>query len=216
VIKELLKLANHLDAKGLRKEADYLDDVIRKVALPSMPSQPVEYAKTVVRESKLDPGLLEEYPGLSGVLGHSVALGKHKWTVSAVWKEIASVQRGLDEKGLSGITAQEKDNYEYRLSNIEEMLGQLESGWAISPDLTESGGKALVGARKAMPAFISSERAKLNALRNQVNSMSVSQIPEGSASEQTQSPPPRASSRPPESVFQGAPVPELPEGWPNQ
>ena len=28
MIKELLKLANHLDAKGLRREADYLDSVI--------------------------------------------------------------------------------------------------------------------------------------------------------------------------------------------
>lgn len=34
MIKELLKLANHLDAKGLRKEADYLDSVIRKIAKP--------------------------------------------------------------------------------------------------------------------------------------------------------------------------------------
>ena len=32
MIKELTKLANHLDAKGLRKEADYLDALIRKVA----------------------------------------------------------------------------------------------------------------------------------------------------------------------------------------
>ena len=32
MIKELIKLSNHLDAKGLRKEADYLDAVINKVA----------------------------------------------------------------------------------------------------------------------------------------------------------------------------------------
>ena len=32
MIKELTRLANHLDAKGLRKEADYLDTVINKVA----------------------------------------------------------------------------------------------------------------------------------------------------------------------------------------
>jgi hypothetical protein len=29
MIKELIKLSNHLDAKGLRKEADYLDAVIK-------------------------------------------------------------------------------------------------------------------------------------------------------------------------------------------
>ena len=32
MIKDLAILANHLDAKGLRKEADYLDYVIRKIA----------------------------------------------------------------------------------------------------------------------------------------------------------------------------------------
>ena len=32
MIKELIRLSNHLDAKGLRKEADYLDSIIRKIA----------------------------------------------------------------------------------------------------------------------------------------------------------------------------------------
>ena len=32
MIKELIRLANQLDSKGLRKEADYIDSVIRKVA----------------------------------------------------------------------------------------------------------------------------------------------------------------------------------------
>jgi len=32
MIKQLTKLANHLDSKGLSKEADYLDAVIRKIA----------------------------------------------------------------------------------------------------------------------------------------------------------------------------------------
>mgnify|MGYP001430944626 CR=1 FL=1 len=29
MIKELIKLSNHLDAKGLRKEADYIDSIIK-------------------------------------------------------------------------------------------------------------------------------------------------------------------------------------------
>ena len=33
MIKQLTKLANDLDSKGLRKEADYLDAVIRKYAI---------------------------------------------------------------------------------------------------------------------------------------------------------------------------------------
>jgi hypothetical protein len=32
MIKKLLKLANHLDAKGLRREASYLDSILRKMA----------------------------------------------------------------------------------------------------------------------------------------------------------------------------------------
>ena len=32
MIKQLIKLANHLDKKGLTKEADYLDTVISKYA----------------------------------------------------------------------------------------------------------------------------------------------------------------------------------------
>lgn len=32
MIKQLTRLANHLDSKGLRKEADYLDAVIKKMA----------------------------------------------------------------------------------------------------------------------------------------------------------------------------------------
>ena len=35
MIKQLVKLSNHLDAKGLRREADYLDAVIRKIAEPT-------------------------------------------------------------------------------------------------------------------------------------------------------------------------------------
>jgi hypothetical protein len=37
MIKELVVLASHLDAKGLRKEADYLDAVINKIANKDAP-----------------------------------------------------------------------------------------------------------------------------------------------------------------------------------
>ena len=35
MIKQLIKLSNHLDKKGLTKEADYLDAVIRRMASPA-------------------------------------------------------------------------------------------------------------------------------------------------------------------------------------
>ena len=38
MLKYLIKLANHLDNKGLQKEADYLDKIIQKYAFP-LPSE---------------------------------------------------------------------------------------------------------------------------------------------------------------------------------
>ena len=38
MIKELIKLANHLDSKGLRKEADYIDALLEKAASNSFES----------------------------------------------------------------------------------------------------------------------------------------------------------------------------------
>ena len=40
MIKELARLANHLDAKGLRKEADYLDGIIRLAQTAPTPPKP--------------------------------------------------------------------------------------------------------------------------------------------------------------------------------
>ena len=37
MIKQLIKLANHLDSKGLGKEADYLDAVITKLSRMATP-----------------------------------------------------------------------------------------------------------------------------------------------------------------------------------
>ena len=38
MIKQLIKLADHLDSKGLRKEADILDNIARKIAATDLPS----------------------------------------------------------------------------------------------------------------------------------------------------------------------------------
>lgn len=36
MINSLIKFANHLDRKGLKKEADYLDNIIKKMAYPTL------------------------------------------------------------------------------------------------------------------------------------------------------------------------------------
>ena len=42
MIKDLVSLANHLDSKGLQKEADYLDSMIRKCAIGAGDYMPPE------------------------------------------------------------------------------------------------------------------------------------------------------------------------------
>ena len=42
MINELLRLANHLDNKGLQKEADYLDFVIKKMSQENEATEPCE------------------------------------------------------------------------------------------------------------------------------------------------------------------------------
>jgi hypothetical protein len=56
MLKDLVKLADHLDAKGLKKEADYLDGVIKKLSQeytvnPEDPSGP-DSAATYRSESR--------------------------------------------------------------------------------------------------------------------------------------------------------------------
>jgi hypothetical protein len=50
MLRELIKLATHLDNKGFKKEADYLDAVIRKMADESVSVDPVDFCS-------LPPGL---------------------------------------------------------------------------------------------------------------------------------------------------------------
>ena len=55
MIKELIKLSNHLDAKGLRKESNYLDAVIRKIANPLHGTNPTNQPRAVPSQaSSLD------------------------------------------------------------------------------------------------------------------------------------------------------------------
>jgi len=57
MIKELIKLANHLDSKGLVKEADYLDGII-KSANPATWGPTKENARAA---NKASSGIIEEW-----------------------------------------------------------------------------------------------------------------------------------------------------------
>ena len=56
MIKELIKLANHLDHKGLTKEADFVDSVIKKAFL----DESIEYAMETLKglEKSINSGWL--------------------------------------------------------------------------------------------------------------------------------------------------------------
>jgi len=53
MIKELIKLSNHLDSKGHRKEADYLDAVINKIADGTDPTDVADREVTRAEAIKL-------------------------------------------------------------------------------------------------------------------------------------------------------------------
>lgn len=52
MLKDLVKLANHLDSRGLAKEADYLDAIIRKKLASESPSEKEELERKF--ESELE------------------------------------------------------------------------------------------------------------------------------------------------------------------
>tara|TARA_R110002020_G_scaffold50716_6_gene143150 strand:+ start:26243 stop:26797 length:555 start_codon:yes stop_codon:yes gene_type:complete len=55
MIKQLTNLASHLDAKGLRKEADCLDNIINKLAAERGEDYPFEYPQEYLDEWAKDP-----------------------------------------------------------------------------------------------------------------------------------------------------------------
>lgn len=50
MIKELIKLSTYLDERGLRKEADYLDVVIKKIANPPTPATTEQELAAVIQK----------------------------------------------------------------------------------------------------------------------------------------------------------------------
>ena len=54
MIKQLIKLANHLDNKGFRKEADYLDSIITKIAEEEEEEAEEEKEEVKTKEMTMD------------------------------------------------------------------------------------------------------------------------------------------------------------------
>ena len=59
MIKELIKLASHLDSKGLAKEADYLDGIIKKSSEDSNKPSPNEIRERWIGEISQNKDIIE-------------------------------------------------------------------------------------------------------------------------------------------------------------
>jgi hypothetical protein len=59
MIKELIKLANHLDSKGLAKESDYLDGIIKKSSEDSDKPNPNEIRERWIGEISQNQDIIE-------------------------------------------------------------------------------------------------------------------------------------------------------------
>ena len=146
MIKELVKLANHLDSKGLAKEADYLDGIITKIS------------KRTVRTTYIDHTYKKHIPILQmAVTGYFWDLANlKKGDVNKVNKKLSDLKKELNDavkaKALSAEDAKEikkllkepiKDRSKILSNNekIEAILKKYDGAIKSTPNPTIEEGK---------------------------------------------------------------------------
>ena len=75
MLKELIKLANNLDAKGLRKEADYLDKIISNASEASETSKDSPPDSNILTIEELRDSLEKEFPSETSISGRDICDG---------------------------------------------------------------------------------------------------------------------------------------------
>lgn len=99
MLKDLIKLANHLDQKGLRKEADDLDCIVKKAAWGDDPRATKDNktmedaARLYIGKFEIDAGDLRERRRL------------HAWIVNSfpiTWGDAETLIRNITEPGRRG------------------------------------------------------------------------------------------------------------------
>jgi hypothetical protein len=79
MIKDLAKLSNHLDSKGLLKEADYLDSIIAKLAEDGSNETAVKVSYKVRAGDTMDDiGKAHTYPNTNKTLKDNLKLNNMK------------------------------------------------------------------------------------------------------------------------------------------
>ena len=82
MIKDLIKLANHLDDKGFAKEANYLDGIIKEAGDPL--SDPAMEMPSLQREEVDPASVLNRALGGMDELKHRI--DSHKSTINAIYE----------------------------------------------------------------------------------------------------------------------------------
>jgi hypothetical protein len=126
MINELLKLANHLDAKSLRKEADYLDVVIKKF---SEVDEEEQNALNGLRSIFNDRDPAEE-PGLSE--DAKVAIGR--FIMNNLSEDAMVWSSGEETKLLDILYNDSQDLKEYMIEAIPEKIDDLARELGSDPE----------------------------------------------------------------------------------
>lgn len=111
MINELIKLATHLDSKGLKKEADYLDGVIKKAYYGDTSGQRAGSVGTATKQ-QLDLTFNE-----AKALGESVGKGDGKKGI--LYETDKGTTLFFDGKGrVNNVTGKAQDAYGVDLQNL--------------------------------------------------------------------------------------------------
>jgi len=154
MIKELIKLANHLDSKGYIKEADYLDKAIKKYAAYSEDeklARLVETFKTYSERPSVSADV-QSHDYFDDLMGANSMLDQMNNLINSLEsKELYNKEEYENEPGFSYdmeiLIKEAKDLMDYHFSTINRVLKEDK---VISEDLTldemisqEIGGKLI-------------------------------------------------------------------------
>tara|TARA_B100000131_G_scaffold321507_1_gene372392 strand:+ start:1334 stop:1717 length:384 start_codon:yes stop_codon:yes gene_type:complete len=117
MIKELIRLANHLDSKGLRKEADYLDSIVVKASSQAEGLGLEELGQGQfgdIRDTHRLPQLHDEISGLSS----SDEIGVSKKVEHAPGLRDP---RGMPDDGIEGSILMMLEDGELTAEDLERM-----------------------------------------------------------------------------------------------
>lgn len=133
MIKQLVQLANHLDSRGLIKEASYLDSIIKKASDEDSKKEMAEEMAKRGDTSFFEEGLDQEYPELVGIIAEKLAqdgnqaLGSYEFEITEVLgeQEFLRLKREMIEKLVEN---RDEDAYIY-IRKYPDLIQKLERSY---------------------------------------------------------------------------------------